>query len=360
MTATLRLTAGLACGLAAAATAGCPSTSSLPDDAEIDAAAALVWSEVRTTTLVVIANNDDANDFGRDVGTATVELVGRLLDGDVDADGRADFAPMERVRVLVTFNVPRRRAGREDVACSLVGLGGAWTSSALDTFCPDSLQRGNPVLDVRAGDDFEADMRCLVERQFEGECVIETFDAMLAALSPAAAPVELAPLVGLGDGVNAAYRAQNDVLVVLMQQADRRDDCSRRIHPYPRDEGVCAAEGDDTYCCDENLPPVTRTSNALREILRDRPTVFAAFAATPPFDPTNEGRDRLDTFLRDGFTHDCVYVVPHLRTVALARELHPDMHLLPLVCRGPLVDRQRPPIDVTAVARHAFESLCAP
>jgi hypothetical protein len=338
---------------------GCPLSQSPPDDGGLDAAAPVVCSGVRTTTLVVIANNDDANDFGRDVGTATVELVHRLLDGDVDADGRSDFTPMERVRVLVTFNVPRARAAPDDVACSLVGLGGEWTSSALDAFCPDSAQRGNPVLDIRAGDDFEADLRCLVERQFEGECVIETFDAMLAALSPAAAPVDLTPLVGLGDGVNAAYQDSSDVLVVLMQQADRRDDCSRRIFLFPRDEGVCSGGGDDPYCCDENLPPVTRTSTALRQILRGRPVAFGAYAATPPFDPTAEDRELLDTFLSDGFTR-CVYVVPHLRTVGLARELYPDMHLLPLVCRGPLVGGERPPIDVTGLARHAFARLCSP
>lgn len=356
MTSVTRLLAGVLAGVMSACAASSPAVV----DSGPDAHTPPLCSTTRSVTIAMIANNDDANDFGSDVGTATVEIVHRLLDGDVDADGETDFRPMERVRVLVTFNVARARATPGDLACSLVGLGGEWTSSALDTFCPDSAQRGNPVLDIREGDEFEADLRCLVERQLEGECVIETFDAMLAALSPAAAPVDLTPLVGLGDGVNAAYQESNDVLVVLMQQADRRDDCSRRIHPVPRDEGVCTDEGEDSFCCDENLPPVTRTSNALREILRERPTVFAAYAATPPFDPTTGPRAELEVFLSDGFTHDCVYVVPHLRTVGLARELYPDMHLLPLVCRGPLVDGERPPIDVTGLARHAFERLCSP
>ncbi len=150
------------------------------------------------------------------------------------------------------------------------------------------------------------------------------------------------------------------MLVVLMQQADRRDDCSRRLHMVPRSVGVCTGEREDPHCCDANLPPVTRTSDALREILSERAVVYGAYAFTPPFDPTTQSAEQLDTWRADGIDGECVYVVPQLRTVALARELYPDMHLLALACRGPLEGRERPPVDVGALARDAFGRLCEP
>ena len=339
---------------------GCPSTRQ-PDDATLDALTTGPCSLERSATVVVISNVDGGNDLIGDVAAANVTLVERLLSGDVDGDGTRDFEPLERVRVPVALNMPRVPEGPGDVGCNGVGSGAVWTSIALDRFCPESPRVGQVVFDIRPGDSFQEDLRCFLEtRDLDGRCTPETFDTALAALSPADGPVELAPLMGLGDGVNSAYRERQDVLVLLMHQSNRRDDCSRRLHDVPSSVGLCTEEGDEPYCCEANLPPVTRTSEALREILRGRPVVYAAYAAAPAFDPTAEPAARLEEIVADGIDARCVYVAPHPRTVRLARALYPDMHLLPLVCRGPSMGGVAPPIDVTEVARGAFDRLCAP
>lgn len=148
--------------------------------------------------------------------------------------------PLDRVRVLATPNEPVR--SRSDVLeCSVVSYGGAWTSTLLDAVCPDSSRVGNPIFDIEPGDDFEDDLTCLLYAPFsrDGQCPGEPFDAALAALSPRDSPVDLAPLMGLGDSTNVAYRERDDVLVVVFQSGNYGDDCSHRTYENPP-EGVAA------------------------------------------------------------------------------------------------------------------------
>ena len=286
----------------------------------------------------------------------TVELVDRLLRGDADGDGVPEEVPLERIRVLATPNEPVRSSSPTVLDCTVVSYGGAWTSTLLDDRCPDSPRAGNSVFDIEAGEEYRDDLLCLLAAapSRDGQCVGETFDTALAALSPRDAPVDLTPLMGLGDSTNAAYRERSDVLVVVFQSGNLRDDCSQRTYENPP-EGVCSDPGELPLCCDENLAPVTRTSNALRTVLAGRPVVYAGYVQFAPFDPTTQPVEALDALFADP-PYECAYAgTLHTRTAMLARELYPDMQLLPVACmgEGPLAIP-----DVTALARHVFASMC--
>lgn len=336
----------------AGALAGCSAAHSQPD-AGLDATRPC--STQRSATLAVVTNFDNGELNGVHTET-TLALVDRLLRGDADGDGIAEEPPLERVRVLTTPNEAVRSRAADLLDCSVVTYGGAWTSTLLDDRCPESPRAGHPVFDIEPGELYEDELRCFLYAEFDrdGQCAGLTFDAALAAFSPRDASVDLTPLVGLGDTTNAAYRERDDVLVVVFQSGVQHDDCSRRTHERPP-EGVCDGPSDHPLCCEENLAPVTRTSSALRTILSGRSVVYAGYVQFASFDPATQPLSALEALLSDP-PNDCAYAGRlHTRTARLARELYPDMHLVPITC-GAATTGGVP--DVTALARHVFASIC--
>jgi len=308
-------------------------------------------SAERTVTLAVIANVDGVNEQSGQRAEVTVRLAERLLRGDPDGDGLADVEPIQRVRVMMTTNETMERESAMG-ACGTLGRGGAWTSEFLERNCPESRWRRDQVVhEFDTSMAWEEDLRCLLDTdgfRADGACQGETFEAALAALSPDPGPLDLSPLVGLGDSLNAGYQS-SDVLVLILQSPDWRDDCSRPIEASPAVSDVC-----DGLCCERNLPGVERTSDALRSIVGDRPVVFASYGQHPAFDPSTEGLARLDRLLEVGPEWTgCFQMRPHLRTTRLARALYPDMHLVPLTCSG---ETAIP--DLEPLARRVFSKFC--
>ncbi|MBN8613851.1 MAG: hypothetical protein J0L92_24860 [Deltaproteobacteria bacterium] len=345
------------CGVAGVLAGLCVACSSAHPQPDVSLDARPTCSGFRSATLAIINNFDSGGERNFVHTGITVELVGRLLRGDPDGDGVPEETPLERVRVLTTPNEPVRARDGDVLDCTVVSYGGAWSSTLIDARCPGSPHAGHPIFDIEPGDDFQADLDCFLyaSPSRDGQCPALTFDTALAALSPRDSPVDLTPLVGLGDSTNAAYRERDDVLVVVLQSGNLQDECSQRTYEDPPD-GVCSDPGEHPYCCEENLAPVTRTSDALRAILRGRPVVYAGYVQFAPFDPSTQPVAALDEMLSTHPPHECSFAgTLHTRTARLARELYPDMQLVPVACRG---DETTGVPDVTALARHVFASIC--
>ncbi|MBN8615566.1 MAG: hypothetical protein J0L92_33530 [Deltaproteobacteria bacterium] len=156
------------------------------------------------------------------------------------------------------------------------------------------------------------------------QCVPEPMEAALVALAPSPSPVDVSPRSPLGSTTNAAYREIDDVLVLVMEAGEERDDCSRRL------DGVGSECSDETVsltCCDPNAAPVSRAAMGLRAIVGDRPTVYVSLGMHPTIDPAVGGVAAIDAFLERPSCYLSPWD-PHRRMARLARELHPDMHLL--------------------------------
>ncbi|MFO0708609.1 MAG: hypothetical protein U0353_02150 [Sandaracinus sp.] len=334
----------------------CPNTHATEDaapgetstDVATDASAAC--SAERTVTVVVIANTDGGNELRWARGELVAQLVDRLLSGDIDDDGGSDITPVTEVRILTTSNETCDDSGSAQAA---------WVS---DHVCARASTTGDVSLVARADTDWRGSLMArLVCTGVELPlCVAEPLETALVALSGHPPPVELSA-EPLGDTGNAAWQDHDDVLVLLLEAADWRDDCSRRFDQTGLVD-ACAGGAVDPLCCAANLPPVSRTSGALRSILGDRPSVIASLGQHPAFDPRNEPASTLDSILDDGISVACGNIPDatpaqfgHARMVELARDLYPDMHLVPLTCTG------RPPRELAsteALARHVFSRFC--
>lgn len=296
----------------------------------------------RSATLIVVVNVDSLNDYAPVRETLVLDLVSRLLDGDLDADGVADARPLERVRLGVVSNE------MFDDRFTMFGCGELARGELISSTCGAG---GNMQTIVATDSAWRTEASCRLQdhRGDAATCVGEPLEAALVALSPDPAPIDLSPRAPLGDGVNRAWRDVDDVLVVAFQASDARDDCSRRIEEVGFLSGTCPE--DNRYCCDANLPPVTRTSDALRTIVGDRPAVYASFGAHGPFDPTVDAAARLDTLER---MPECFLARPHTRMVRLAANLHPDMHLLPTTCP----DDEARAAGLTGLSRDVLSRVC--
>jgi hypothetical protein len=175
----------------------------------------------------------------------------------------------------------------------------------------------------------------------------------LVALSTGEEGIDVSPAMPLGGGANSAWRDRDDLVLLLLEAADWRDDCSRRM-AFPAE--VCRDTPDvGGSCCPENLAPVSRTSDGLRRIFGERPYLVASLGMHPAFDARHDDPARLDEWLSEGLPAECAVMRPHRRMVELARQLHPNMDLVPLACDG-----ARPPdiADVGPFVRHILSRLC--
>ena len=337
---------------------GCPATHDF-DDASVlaineagdaggaDAPAAMdagSCARPRTVTLVVVVSSDGANDLRELRAELVAEIVTRLISGDTDGDGEADSQPVQEIRVMATYN-------EICLGDEYEGYDGEWVAPR-DGICGGD--DASIVQVVRAGEDWHDELRCrLVPRRDALGCVPEPLEAALVALSTGEEGIDLSPAVPLGGGVNSAWRDREDLVVLLLEAADWRDDCSRRIE-IPADCGSPDAGGGG-FCCLENLGPVSRTSDGLTRIFGERPYVVASLGMHPAFDARTDDPARLDEWLSEGLPAECAVMRPHRRMVELARQLHPNMDLVPLTCDG----ARLPDIaDVGPFARHVLSRIC--
>jgi hypothetical protein len=302
--------------------------------------------ESRSVTLAVVTNTDGASGWLDDVRLQLViELTERLLSGDIDADGLGDTTPVAEIRLLATGN---------EICVATAAPGAAFSAPP---FCTVA----SPELRITTTGSWRSEAECRLSDQANDipTCVPEPLDAAVMALSPHPAPewLEHEPL---GDTVNAAWRERDDVFVLVLEAADWRDDCSARFDREGT-AAVCDRETEDPVCCEANLPPVSRTADALRAIVGERPTVFASLGQHPAFDPSSEPVAALDALLEAGIPEECAPGPPtwtgraHTRMVRLARELYPEMQLVPLSC----VDEWSGELpSVEALARQVFSRFC--
>jgi hypothetical protein len=286
---------------------------------------------------VVVANVDGTLLPRTALTDGVLGLLERVMSGDVDGDGTPDATPLEEARLLIVPNemedlrftsLPCDQPSRGEFIESTCGLGGC-------------------AQQIRQGQSWREETLCRMrELPDNGRlCVAEPLEAAVVALASDPPPFDLAPRSPQGGGVNAVYRAVDDVLVVLMSAADYRDDCSGRV-----DE---AAGRDCDHpagaCCESNLRPVSRFASALRQIVGSRPVVYASLGVHPSFDPLIEPRARLAELRGGGL---CADAVPHDRMIQLADELYPDMQL---VARSEVC----PEVGSTdALARHVLSKIC--
>lgn len=278
-------------------------------------------SRLRSATIVVVVNVDGINDYAPLREALVVGLIERLLDGDLDDDGSSEARPLDRVRLAVVSN----EMG-DDRFVPMGGCGEPSHGEFIESACGTG---GNMQTILAADPAWREEAACRM-RDVRGDglrCVGEPLEAALVALSPDPPPVDVSPRTPLGDTANRAWREVEDVLVVVLESADLRDDCSRRTEEIAVASGTCPP--DDPYCCPANLPPVSRTSEGLRAIVGDRPAIFASFGAHGAFDPRMDEVNRLEELER---VPECYLSRPHTRMVQLAGDLYPDMHLLPVEC----------------------------
>lgn len=321
----------------------------MPSDAEaaVDAAAATAdaardCSPLRSATLVVVANVDSLNDYAPFREALVVGLIDRLVRGDTDGDGVPDERPLDSVRLAVVANE------MFDDRFERLGCGQPSRGELIDSACGGG---GNIQTILATDTTWQEETNCRLQ-DLPGDgatCVGEPLEAALVALAPDPAPVDLSPRTPLGDTTNRAYRDVNDVLVVVVEASDGRDDCSRRIEEVGVESGRCPVE--HPYCCAANLPPVSRTSDALRAIVGTRPAVFASFGAHGAFDPRADDRTRLDALER---MPECFLSRPHTRMVQLAAGLYPDMHLVPVSCAVSEPDTR----GLEGLAAHILGEVC--
>lgn len=300
-------------------------------------------SPLRSATVVVVVNVDSVNEGAPERREAVLELIQRLLEGDADGDRVPEQRGLSRVRLLVVPNEIRQTEFLI-LPCGQENAG---------EFITSSCGTGGQAQVIDASMDWRAEAGCRL-RDVPGDwpaCVPEPLEAILVALSPEPGPVDLSPRVGLGEGVNAVWREVDDTLLVVLEASDYRDDCSHRLTPGASE--LCP--GPDLICCEANLPPVSRTATALRAIVRDRPAVYMSLGAHGVFDPALDSPERLDELLS---SPECFWGRPHLRMVRLARELHPDMHLVPSVCpeTAPGLDGR----GLDGVVRDVLARICEP
>lgn len=300
----------------------------------------------RSVTIAVVTNTDGASGWLDDVRVQLViDLTERLLTGDIDVDGLEDTTPVEEVRLLATGN---------EICVATATPGAAFS---VPPFCAVE----SAALRITATGEWLSEAECRLSNQAHDipSCVPEPFDAAVMALSSRPGPewLEHDPL---GDTVNAAWRERDDVFVLVLEAADWRDDCSARFDREGT-AAVCDRETEDAVCCEANLPPVSRTADALRAVVGERPTVFASLGQHPAFDPMTEPPTTLDTLLESGIPEECAPGPPtwtgraHTRMVRLARALYPDMQLVPLSC----VDEWSGDLpSVEALARQVFSRFC--
>lgn len=306
--------------------------------------AASVCARPRTVTLVVIVSSDGANDFREHRAALVGEIVSRLSSGDTDGDGEADAQPVEEIRVMATYN-------EICLGDEYEGYDAEWVSPR-DGICGGD--DASVIQTVRAGEDWREQLRCrLVPRRDALGCVPEPLEAALVALSTGSEGIDVSPAMPLGGGVNSAWRDRDDLVVLLLEAADWRDDCSRRID-IPADCGT-PDRGGGGFCCAENLGPVSRTSDGLRRIFGERPYLVASLGMHPAFDATTDEVGRLDQWLSEGVPEECFVMRPHRRMVELARQLHPNLDLLPLTCDGAHFAEIA---DVEPFVRHVLSSIC--
>lgn len=329
---------------------GCPATHDTEDASVLAGADALIGPDARgcvgprTVTLVVVVNSDGANDLRELRAELVGEVVARLISGDTDGDGDPDSEPVAEIRVMATYNEICLGDDSE-------GYDAQWVSAGSGICIGDETTR---VQVVRAGADWQEELRCrLVPARDALGCVPEPFEAALVALSNGSEDIDLTPALPLGGGVNSAWRERDDLVVLLLEAADWRDDCSRRIN-IPADCGT-PDRGGGGFCCPENLGPVLRTSDGLRRIFGERPYLVASLGMHPAFDASREDTGRLDEWLSDGVPEECFVMRPHRRMVDLARQLHPNMDLVPLTCDGA---RFSDIADVEPFVRHVLSRIC--
>lgn len=322
--------------------AGCAQTNSAPDAPHVDAIRySGRCSPRRSATVILIANRDTPYYVTDDRRAVTLDLLGRLLAGDADGDGASELTGMDSIRFLMLSN---ELEDTRDFSRCRNGVRGAFLASTCGS--------GGPVQTIRATDATWMDeVRCRIADvpDEDLQCVPEPIETALVALSPDPAPVDLRPRSPLGSATNAVFREVEDVLVVIMEAGEERDDCSLRL----RELAPCEPETVSMSCCDPNTAPITRAAGALRAIVGDRPTVFVSLGMHPTIDPSVGGVAAIDAFL-DSPTCYLSPWDPHRRMARLARELHPDMHLITAL---------REPTDcgygqLDGLVRAVFERVC--
>lgn len=321
---------------------GCPAAHGDPADAGVvilpDASSC---STPRSVTLVVVLNTDGANGSAQYRAELPIDLINMLLTGDVDGARGAEFEPVSSVRLMMVSNE----------ICGAPPYDGRWATEFPAGACEDFLRA--PVLPIDSGADWEPEVLCRLLPGIGGDhrlCLGEPLEAALVALANDSDGVDVSPLSPLGGTVNRGWRETDDVVALVLEAPDYRDDCSHQF--VPDGTPTCPAPG----CCTDNLPPVTRTSEGLRQILRDRTYVVASLGSHPSFDPQHDEASRLDGWIRDGIPPLCGGDRPHNRMLALAREMQPDMHLVELSC-DPLGFGTG---NMQAFARDVFSRFCSP
>lgn len=219
-------------------------------------------------------------------------MVSVLVTGDLDGDGRADFQPVDDLRVgVVTTTVDVGVTAVPSCAATAVEGDDGILRTAGDPFSASCSRSYPSFLSFRPGvgdssERFVRDFACVATVGTQGCGFEQPLEAALKALTPADAPIEFLAGRGQADGANAGFLREDSVLAVVVVTDE--DDCSTRdaelFNPeserYPAPDRAASNLRCFTY--PEALHPVERFVVGLTRLRRPDSFVFAAIAGVPP------------------------------------------------------------------------------
>lgn len=232
---------------------------------------------------------DNSGSMAEEQASLTVQfprLLRALTKGDLDADGVADFAPVEDLHLGVItsdlgnggFPVPTCATTFGDDGI-LITRGNVATAGCLTTYPP--FLTFTPGADV---DSVATDFAC-VGRVGTGGCGFEQpLEAVLKAVTPSTSPTRfLMGSTGHADRENAGFLREDSIVAVMVMSDE--DDCSV-ADPALFDPSSTHYTGDLNLRCfmhPEAVHPVSRFVDGLRAVRPGRPEllVFAAITGIP-------------------------------------------------------------------------------